>query len=130
MQTDSLGWNGNGSIGKIAMPALGVGYDLTKEDPLTVAGLIQPADINVLMKSDTGEYQMVAMMLGIGGGQRVKDKLGRSLADLHFGGQVPHYAEQLQRPLDRFLTKLKVEGSIYRNSKCPIHADIVIQILN
>lgn len=65
------------------MPALGASYDLTKEDHLTVAGRIQPADINILMKTDSGEYQLVAMMLGIGGGQRIKDKLGKSLADLH-----------------------------------------------
>ncbi|KUI58402.1 hypothetical protein VP1G_05680 [Cytospora mali] len=56
------------------------------------------------------------MMLGIGGGQRIKDKIGKNLADLHFDGQVPHYAEQLQRPLDRFLSKLKVDSPIQRNT--------------
>lgn len=116
---NTLGWNGEGSIIKIEMPALGASYDLTKEDPLTVAGLIQPADLNILVKGDDGYYQLVAMMLGIGGGQRLKDKLGKGLADLHFDGQIPHYAEQLQRPLDRFLAKLKVESPIHRNSKSP-----------
>lgn len=116
---NTLGWNGEGSIIKIKIPALGASYDLTKEDPLTVAGLIQPADLNILVKGDDGYYQLVAMMLGIGGGQRLKDKLGKGLADLHFDGQIPHYAEQLQRPLDRFLAKLKVESPIHRNSKSP-----------
>lgn len=114
---DTLGWFGKGSITRIEMPALGASYDLVKEDPLTVAGLIQPADINILLPGQDGYYQLLAMMLGIGGGQRIKDKLGRNLADLHFSGHVPHYAEQLQRPLDRFLSKLKVDGPIQRNSK-------------
>ncbi|KAH7140270.1 hypothetical protein B0J13DRAFT_637738 [Dactylonectria estremocensis] len=113
---DTLGWYGMGSITKIQMPALGASYDLTREDPLTVAGLIQPADVNILTKGDDGYYQLVAMMLGIGGGQRLKDKLGSNLADLHFDGHIPHYAQQLQRPLDRFLAKLKVESPIHRNT--------------
>lgn len=32
-----------------------------------VAGLIQPADLNILMIGDDGQYRLVAMMLGIGG---------------------------------------------------------------
>ncbi|KAH8666242.1 hypothetical protein BGZ61DRAFT_559222 [Ilyonectria robusta] len=123
-QKNTLGWKGQGSIIKIDMPALGASYDLTKEDPLTVAGLLQPADINILTKGDDGYYQLVAMMLGIGGGQRLKDKLGSNLADLHFDGHIPHYAEQLQRPLDRFLNKLKVESPIHRNTTgITIHDD-------
>ncbi|KPM42696.1 hypothetical protein AK830_g3896 [Neonectria ditissima] len=123
-QKDALGWNGEGSITKIQMPALGASYDLTKEDPLTIAGLIQPADVNILVKGEDGYYQLVAMMLGIGGGQRLKDKLGKGLAGLHFDGHIPHYAEQLQRPLDRFLAKLKVESPIHRNTTgISIHDD-------
>ncbi|KAI8174003.1 hypothetical protein K4K51_009221 [Colletotrichum sp. SAR 10_75] len=81
-----------------------------------VAGLIQPADINILVKGTDGYYQLAAMMLGIGGGQRIKDKIGKTLADLHFSGHVPHYKEQLQRPLDHFLSKLKFESPIQRNT--------------
>lgn len=114
---DDGGWFGLGSIMRIDMPALEVSYDLTKEDPLTVAGLIQPADTNILVPGKDGYYQLVAMMLGIGGGQRLKDKLGKNMADLHFDGHVPHYAEQLHRPLDRFLSKLKVDGAIQRHSE-------------
>ncbi|KAF3009092.1 hypothetical protein E8E14_009002 [Neopestalotiopsis sp. 37M] len=99
-EKDDVGWYGLGSVASIEMPSLGASYDLTREDPLTVAGLIQPADLNILMMGDDGQYHLVAMMLGIGGGQRIKDKLGKSLADLHFSGHVPHYADQLQRPLD------------------------------
>ncbi|CAM1504159.1 Fc.00g017500.m01.CDS01 [Cosmosporella sp. VM-42] len=116
-QKDTQGWYGKGSVTRIEMLALGVSHDLTKEDPLTVAGLIQPTDINILMKDeDESSYHMVAMMLGIGGGQRIKDKLGLSLADLHFTGHVPHYKEQLQGPLDRYLSKLKVDTPIQRNT--------------
>ena len=67
------------------MPDLNASYDLTQEDPLVIAGLIQPADINILVKGEDDYYQLVAMMLGIGGGQRLKDKLGANLADLHLG---------------------------------------------
>lgn len=67
------------------------------------------------------------------GGQRIQDKrelwsiqdcteadqdvVGRRLADLHLDGRVPHYAEQLQRPLDHFLSKLKVENPVQRHSR-------------
>ncbi|KUI70469.1 hypothetical protein VM1G_05853 [Cytospora mali] len=115
-ENDTLGWYRMGAILKIEMPALDASYDLTKEDPLTVAGLIQPADINILLPVNDQYYRLSAMMLGIGGGQRIKDKLGKNLADLHFDGQVPHYAEELQRPLDRFLSKLKVDSPIQRNT--------------
>ncbi|ETS86552.1 hypothetical protein PFICI_00380 [Pestalotiopsis fici W106-1] len=115
-EKDYLGWYGLGSVVSVGMPSLGAFYDLTKEDPLTVAGLIQPADLNILMMGEDGQYHLVAMMLGIGGGQRIKDKLGNSLADLHFSGHVPHYADQLQRPLDRFLAKLQVEAPFHRNT--------------
>ena len=115
-KADRLGWYGEGSITAISMPFLGVSYNLATEDPLYVAGMIQPADINILLKGEDGQYVMSAMMLGIGGGQRVKDKLGKKLADLHLEGRVPHYAEQLQRPLDHFLAKLSVENPIQRHS--------------
>jgi hypothetical protein len=80
---DNIGWYGLGSVASIEMPSLGASYDLTREDPLTVsgetrrgkgsaniyqvAGLIQPADLNILMMGDDGQYHLVAMMLGIGG---------------------------------------------------------------
>ncbi|KAI9725900.1 MAG: hypothetical protein M1834_009463 [Cirrosporium novae-zelandiae] len=113
--TDQDGWYGEGSITKIEIPSLGASYDLTKEDPLTVAGLIQPCDLNILVKQEDGQYQLSAMMIAIGGGQRLKDKLGKCLDGLHLG-RVPHYTEQLQNPLNRFLAKLKVEGPIARNT--------------
>ena len=115
-KNDRLGWYNTGTISAISMPSLGVSYDLATEDPIYVAGMIQPADINILLKGSDGQYVMSAMMLGIGGGQRIKDKLGKKLADLHLEGRVPHYAEQLQRPLDHFLSKLRVENPIQRHS--------------
>lgn len=36
-----------------------------------VAGLIQPADLNILMMGADGQYRLVAMMLGIGGKLKV-----------------------------------------------------------
>ncbi|KAI8259567.1 hypothetical protein K4K58_002510 [Colletotrichum sp. SAR11_239] len=75
---------------------------LDKDSWVLVAGLIQPADINILVKGTDGYYQLAAMMLGIG--------------NLHFSGHVPHYKEQLQRPLDHFLSKLKFESPIQRNT--------------
>ncbi|KAH8892822.1 hypothetical protein GQ53DRAFT_861002, partial [Thozetella sp. PMI_491] len=114
--TGSQGWYGEGSITNIEMPALNASYDLTKEDPLTVAGLIQPTDINILTKHEDGFYHLDAMMIAIGGGQRIKDKIGKNLADLHFSGHVPHYAEQLRGPLDKFLAKLKAERPVQRNT--------------
>ncbi|EXJ81795.1 hypothetical protein A1O1_07860 [Capronia coronata CBS 617.96] len=114
--SDKDGWLGKGSITRVEMPSLGASYDLVNEDPMTVAGLLQPTDLNILTKRPDGQYQLSAVMFGIGGGQRLKDKLGRSLADLHYGGQVPHFKEQLQVPLDRFLSKLKVDGPIVRHT--------------
>jgi hypothetical protein len=112
--SDKDGWDGKGSITRVEMPSLGASYDLVNEDPMTVAGLLQPTDLNILTKLPDGQYQLSAVMFGIGGGQRLKDKLGRCLADLHFGGHVPHFKEHLQAPLDRFLSKLKVDGPIVR----------------
>jgi hypothetical protein len=39
-----------------------------------------------------------------------------SLDELHLSGDIPHYSEQLQRPLNRFLAKLTVEKPIERHT--------------
>ena len=54
-KTDRDGWYEAGSITKIEIPALAASYDLTKEDPLTVAGMLQQADINILVKGEDGQ---------------------------------------------------------------------------
>ena len=55
-------------------------------------------------KEDEGKYRLEAFVTCFPSGFRTRSKLGLLLADIH--GPVPHYAQKLERSMDRFFGSL------------------------
>lgn len=80
--------------------------------PLEAAARLVPEDLLLLAPSvradGTGmlDWRLVAAALAFPAHWVLADKMGRPLAGIH--EPVPHYAEQLETPMDRFFTHMQV----------------------
>jgi hypothetical protein len=73
-------------------------------DPLELAGRLVQEDLCVIQNTDDGPV-FTAAVLCFPSRWRLHEKLGRPLTAVH--GPVPHYAERLATPVDRFMAKVK-----------------------
>jgi hypothetical protein len=73
-------------------------------DPLELAGRLVQEDLCVIQQNDKGPI-FTAAVLCFPSRWRLHEKLGKPLASVH--GPVPHYAERLATPVDRFMAKVK-----------------------
>jgi hypothetical protein len=73
-------------------------------DPLELAGRLVQEDLCVIQHGDDGPI-FTAALLCFPSRWRLHEKLGKPLAAVH--GPVPHYAERLAAPVDRFMAKVK-----------------------
>ncbi|KAF3036483.1 hypothetical protein E8E12_007251 [Didymella heteroderae] len=63
-------------------------------------------------KEDDQKYRLEAFMTCFPSGFRTRSKLGLLLADIH--GPVPHYAQKLERSMDKFFASLPVGKIVKR----------------
>jgi hypothetical protein len=73
-------------------------------DPLELAGRLVQEDLCIIQNADDGPH-FTAAMLCFPSRWRLHEKLGKPLTAVH--GPVPHYAERLASPVDRFMAKVK-----------------------
>lgn len=73
-------------------------------DPLELAGRLVQEDLCIIQNSDEGP-RFTAAILCFPSRWRLHEKLGKPLVAVH--GPVPHYAERLAAPVDRFMAKVK-----------------------
>jgi Haem-dependent oxidative N-demethylase, alpha subunit-like len=73
-------------------------------DPLELAGRLVQEDLCLIQYSDAGPV-FTAAILCFPSRWRLHEKLGKPLTVVH--GPVPHYAERLSAPVDRFMAKVK-----------------------
>lgn len=73
-------------------------------DPLELAGRLVQEDLCIIQNADDGP-RFTAAVLCFPSRWRLHEKLGKPLVAVH--GPVPHYAERLAAPVDRFMTKVK-----------------------
>jgi hypothetical protein len=73
-------------------------------DPLELAGRLVQEDLCIIQQSDAGPI-FTAAVLCFPSRWRLHEKLGKPLALVH--GPVPHYAERLAAPVDRFMARVK-----------------------
>jgi len=73
-------------------------------DPLELAGRLVQEDLCIIQQSDEGPL-FTAAVLCFPSRWRLHEKLGKPLASVH--GRVPHYAERLAAPVDRFMARVK-----------------------
>lgn len=87
--------------------------------PLDAAGRLVQEDLCLLVEHD-GVAHLDAASLCFPSYWRLRDKLGRPLAEVH--GPVAHYAEELAARVDRFLTRLPADRPVWRRN-WSIHDD-------
>ncbi|HEX4174140.1 MAG TPA: DUF3445 domain-containing protein, partial [Acetobacteraceae bacterium] len=73
-------------------------------DPLELAGRLVQEDLCVIQHGDDGPI-FTAAVLCFPSRWRLNEKLGKPLAAVH--RPVPHYAERLAAPVDRFMARVK-----------------------
>jgi hypothetical protein len=73
-------------------------------DPLELAGRLVQEDLCIIQQGDNGPI-FTAAVLCFPSRWRLHEKLGKPLVAVH--GPVPHYAERLAAPVDRFMAKVK-----------------------
>ena len=73
-------------------------------DPLEFAGRLVQEDLCIIQQTDAGPV-FTAAVLCFPSRWRLHEKLGKPLVSVH--GPVPHYAERLAVPVDRFMAKVK-----------------------
>lgn len=61
-------------ICSVEMKPFGVKFDLDKEDPMVVAGLLTPVDLAVMMEGEDSLYYMKAGFIALAGSWRFEDK--------------------------------------------------------
>jgi len=89
------------------------------DDPMRVAGELVPDDLALLLPDDGAEpdergfvqYRLIAASICTAGFWRLKDKLNRTLQQIHLDGKVPDYTTKLKDPMDRFFTKMQPGGT-------------------
>ncbi|KAG8864862.1 hypothetical protein FRB96_003448 [Tulasnella sp. 330] len=113
---NDYGWYGEGQIRQITIKPLNVTYDLEKEDPMTVAGMLVQDDLALMIQGTDGKHYLQAGSILLPGTWRLEDKIGMPLASIHTSGDVPQYQEKLELSMDRFFTKLTPEKLILRNN--------------
>jgi hypothetical protein len=74
-------------------------------DPLELAGRLVQEDLCII-QNDADGPRFTAAVLCFPSRWRLHEKLGKPLTSVH--GPVPHYAERLASPVDRFMAKVKV----------------------
>ncbi len=79
--------------------------------PLDLAGRLVQEDLLLMQPSPEG-YRLVAASLCFPSRWRLREKLGRPLAQIH--SPVPEYHDKLERPVDNFFDRLKVNHPAWR----------------
>jgi dimethylamine monooxygenase subunit A len=73
--------------------------------PLELAGRLVQEDLCIIQTHDSAPPRFTAAVLCFPSRWRLHEKLGKPLLAVH--GPVPHYAERLATPVDRFMAKVK-----------------------
>ncbi|KAG9018958.1 hypothetical protein FRB90_007949 [Tulasnella sp. 427] len=111
-----LGWYGQGQIKIVTVLPLGTKYNLDEEDSMTVAGLLIPDDLALMLPGSDGKYYLQAGSICLAGSWRLEDKIGLPLSAIHTSADVPQYREKLELSMDRFFSKMQPEKLTLRNN--------------
>ncbi|KAF9514578.1 hypothetical protein BS47DRAFT_1342889 [Hydnum rufescens UP504] len=114
--SDDFGWYGEGEIHTITITPLGVTYDLSVEDPMSVAGLLVQDDLALMLEGSDGRYYFQAGSICLPGFWKLADKIGLPLEEIHIRGKVPQYEQKLMHSIARFFTKIRVSKPVTRNN--------------
>lgn len=82
-----------------------------KDNPLDLAGRLVQEDLCLMSPSDRG-YVLSAASVCFPSRWRLQEKMGQPIALIH--EHIPDYPNKLERPVDQFFDRLKVEHPGYR----------------
>jgi dimethylamine monooxygenase subunit A len=89
--------------------------DLDRLHPLEAAARLVAEDLCILQRDDRlGQWVLTAGAVCFPSHWRLRDKLGRPLADIH--GPVPDYAQDLADKVDRFFDRLRPGAGVWRRN--------------
>ena len=86
------------------------------EDPLAMAARWVQDDLALMLEGGDGTYYLRAGATLLTGFWRLQDKLGMSLDAIHQSGDVPGFAQRLQKGMDSFFTRIQPDGPMLRNN--------------
>lgn len=93
-------------------------YDYTnlEKDPMYYITLLLQDDIAIMIEDDKGEYFLKSAAILLAGFWRFKDKVNKSLSEIHFSGNVPKYKTNLKSGMEKFFQRLQVDNPVVRNN--------------
>lgn len=86
------------------------------EDPMAMAARWIQEDLAIMVEGSDGVYYLKAGATLLTGFWRLQDKLGMSIDEIHFSGDVPGFKQKLQRGMSSFFTRLQPEAPMVRNN--------------
>lgn len=87
-----------------------------KKDPMQMAALMVQDDLAILKEDKDGQYILKGGAIMLAGFWRLRDKINLPLSEIHTTGEVPKYQEKLQKPMDKFFTRLTCDKPVVRNN--------------
>lgn len=88
-----------------------------KEDPMAMCARLTQDDLAIMFEKPDGQYYLLAGAVCLAGFWKLEDKLGMSLNDIHWSGDVPGYRDKLQKGMNNFFTRVQPNGPVQRVSQ-------------
>jgi hypothetical protein len=82
---------------------------------LMAARLVQD-DLAIMFEKDDGQYYLLAGAILLAGFWKLEDKLGMSLPEIHYHGDVPGYKDKLEKGMTNFFKRVQPNGPVQRVS--------------
>lgn len=86
------------------------------EDPMATCARLVQDDLAIMIERPDGQYYLLAGAVLLAGFWRLEDKVGLPLSAIHTSGDVPQYAEKLERGMMNFFRRLRCDELYCRNN--------------
>ncbi|KAI9830845.1 MAG: hypothetical protein M1819_005370 [Sarea resinae] len=86
------------------------------EDPMAMAARMVQDDLAIMFPKADGQYYLLAGAIVLAGFWRLEDKLGMSLDEIHYHGDVPGYEDKLRKGMTNFFRRVKPDAPVERNN--------------
>ncbi|KEQ99860.1 glycosyltransferase family 22 protein [Aureobasidium subglaciale EXF-2481] len=87
-----------------------------REDPMQMAARMVQDDLAIMFEKEDGQMYLLAGAVLLAGFWRLEDKLGMSLDEIHYSGDVPGYHDKLRKGMNNFFRRIKPEAPVKRNN--------------
>ncbi|KEQ81919.1 hypothetical protein M438DRAFT_407571 [Aureobasidium pullulans EXF-150] len=87
-----------------------------REDPMQMAARMVQDDLAIMFEKEDGQMYLLAGAVLLAGFWRLQDKLGMSLDEIHYSGDVPGYHDKLRKGMNNFFRRIKPEAPVKRNN--------------